>query len=353
MANNNHLPSPFNTAILHLMGLNLEKLLPLVELQCEYSDEFTHILHKENQKKSFSIPDDILSNDIGALFTQWRSMDTPPTLIELLSSAIDLFNFDVDTDLMTTTMAACILGEIPNANPYHNNDHFREVFYMVIRLCHHNNNLTKTPNDQLSNDDILLLLLCAAIHDFAHPGHGNVIKDEHFPSYVENRTLNKLQPFWSACGAPPSLIKHIGILIICTDVSRDQSGHSPASIAREIYLGHQHANLSAKNTPDKYAPLTQKKQLSLMSMILCEADIAMSSGLNYTFSKAMTHLIAMENDFLQPSPKTLHGFMTTICHGGYLTPAAQSLMGDAFQSILLDTEQDGIENNLYDNSLFV
>jgi hypothetical protein len=84
-----------------------------------------------------------------------------------------------------------------------------------------------------------------------------------------------------------------------------------------------------------------------MSVLLGEADIAMSSGLDYPFSKEMTKLVAQESSILQPSANTLKGFMEVICHGGYLSRAAQMTLGQSFQAILLEAETDAEKGVLY------
>jgi hypothetical protein len=331
------------------MEFDLSHLDILTTLDCDYADQFKTTLKKIKNDIPDNFPTIPLHNDWGPdishVFVRWRQGEKAPTLPILLLNAAHHFDLDTKSDLFISTMAACILGEIPHQNPYHNNLHFLEVFYVAMHLCALHNDLSR--EDNLSKDEVLLLLLAAAIHDFAHPGHGNMLNDTHIPSFVEKKSLTKIEPFLKALGLSDALFKQVQIMIICTDVSRDSNGKSPSMIARDIYLSHQHNNLKTVNVPDFFKPLLDDKKLPLMAVMLCEADIAMSSGLDYEFSKEMTRLVAQESSILQPNAVTLLGFMESICHGGYLTHASNNLLGQNFQAILLQAEQDAIESVSY------
>ncbi len=322
---------------------------PLTTLDCDYADQFQTTFKKIKNDIPDNFPTIPLHNDWGPdishIFMHWRQGEKAPTLPTLLLNAAHHFDLDTQSDLFIATMAACILGEIPHHNPYHNNPHFREVFYVAMHLCAIHNDLKS--EDSLSKDEILLLMLTGAIHDFAHPGHGNMINDTHIPSFVERKTVAKAEPFLKALGLSDELFKQIQVMIICTDVSRDSNGKSPSIFARNIYQGHQQNNLETLNVPDFYAPLRKDPKLSLVTMFLCEADIAMSSGLGYEFSKEMTRLVAQESSMLQPNAVTLLGFMKSICHGGYLTHASNNLLGQNFKAILIQAEQDAKESVSY------
>jgi hypothetical protein len=154
--------------------------------------------------------------------------------------------------------------------------------------------------------------------------------------------LDRAKPYLQEAGLSNEDWIKIEILVICTDVSGDTSEiPSPASIAREIYMG------KSSEVDSFYKPLSENPKLSVMVTLLQEADLARSSGLNYKFSMEMTRLIAEETKVLTPSASTLYGFMHYICHGGYLSTAGNFLLGDNFQSILLEAENDKEKGVLY------
>ena len=333
------------------MDFAWENLEPLLDLDCAYADEFQHIFKKTKAELPTNlpaIPQHVKwGEDISHVFNSWRNGDGTPSLPALLLNAAHHFDLDMTSDLFSMALTACMLGEIPHENPYHNNHHFREVFFLLVHLCDNHNEIEKNPAMALNHDDILTLLATAAIHDFAHKGQGNIIDGMHIQSYVEKQSIEKSKPFFNALGIDNKLLSDIGIMILCTDVSRSAEGQSPAEIARDVYLAHQHDNLSIVTVDDLYAPIIESSKLSLMTILLCEADIAMSSGLDYDFSKKMTKLVADESSVLQPNAATLYGFMQSICHGGYLSRAAQCLLGQNFQGILLQAEMDSEKNISY------
>jgi hypothetical protein len=290
--------------------------------------------------------DQELGKNISRHFTLWRAQGQPP-VVQLLSLLCDHFSVPDGGDLIQAAMVACVLAEIPNKNPYHNNDHFFEVVAIALCLSAAHNDLTMAPDERLSINDVLLLFIAACIHDFAHDGQGNIMDGIHIPSRLEKRSLEKAKPYLISAGLSDDDFAKIEMMVVCTDVSRNAQGRSPAGIARDIYMAHDHDNVSVMNIENFYTSLMMDKKLSLMSVLLAEADIAMSSGLDYPFSKEMTKLVAQESSVLQPTANTLKGFMEVICHGGYLSRAAQMTLGQSFQAILLEAQLDGEKGVLY------
>jgi hypothetical protein len=318
-------------------------------------DVFLKALNKCTSDDAVEIPSDLFFNrqydqnlgkNISKNFTLWRAQGQPH-VGQILSLLCDHFSVPDNHKLIVPAMVACALAEIPNKNLYHNNDHFFEVVSMSLCLSSAHNDLTRSPADRLSIDEVLLLFIAACIHDFAHDGQGNIMDGIHISSRLEKRSLLKSKSYLIDSGLSDDDFAKIKMMVIATDVSRNAQGRSPAGIARDIYLAHEHDNVSIVNIDDFYAPLIANKNLSLMSVLLGEADIAMSSGLDYPFSKEMTKLVAQESSILQPSANTLKGFMEVICHGGYLSRAAQMTLGQSFQAILLEAETDAEKGVLY------
>lgn len=287
-----------------------------------------------------------IGDSISHHFRLWR-VNGAPQIGQILSLLCDHFSVPDNHYLIQSALVSCVLASIPTNNPYHNNNHFFEVIAMCVYLSVVHNDLTRAPAERLSVDEVLLLFIAACIHDFAHDGQGNIVDGIHIPSRLEKRSLAKAKPYLMKVGMPEDDFAKIEMMVMCTDVSRNAQGRSPAGILRDISLAHQHDNVSVVNVDDFYAPIIESKKLSLMGILLADADIAMSSGLNYEFSKEMTKLVAQESSVLQPTANTLKGFMQVICHGGYLSRAAQVTLGQNFQAILLDAESDAEKGVLY------
>jgi hypothetical protein len=263
----------------------------------------------------------------------------------IVKSALNYFKVDESHPYLSATLLSGVLADIPHDNVYHNNDHFREVICLLCLLIARHNDLSPF---KLSSRDIMMLLMAACIHDFAHDGQGNFIKGTHLPSRLETRSFEKAKPFLQlALPDDKNILDILKLFLICTDVSRGESGRSPAGHCRDIYLAHEYDNIKAVNVPEIFEPLLRNQMLSLMALMLCEADIGMSTGLTYDYSKRMTCLVSRESEVLMPSANTLFGFMDVICHGGFTSPAAKSLMGENFQSIWKQAEQDTDNNILY------
>jgi hypothetical protein len=167
----------------------------------------------------------------------------------------DHFSVPDNHKLIVPAMVACALAEIPNKNLYHNNDHFFEVVSMSLCLSSAHNDLTRSPADRLSIDEVLLLFIAACIHDFAHDGQGNIMDGIHISSRLEKRSLLKSKSYLIDSGLSDDDFAKIKMMVIATDVSRNAQGRSPAGIARDIYLAHEHDNVSIVNIDDFYAPL--------------------------------------------------------------------------------------------------
>jgi hypothetical protein len=312
-----------------------DEIVKQLDLLCRQTKNHSY------QINIFDIHNPNWANYASQYFTEWRNPNTiknGPALFDIVVQLCDFFQINHENKLVSVALAAAIIGDIPHHNPYHNNHHFREVVIVVCRLMALHNDIGECEN--LSINNILLLFIAACIHDFAHDGRGNIIEGHHIAGRCEQKSLDHAKPYLLAAGMRSQDFEKIEILIKSTDASRGKNGKSPTDIARDIFLSHEHENISIENVPIEFAPLVQDYHLSLMAMLLCEADIAMSSGFHYEFSKEMTRLIAEESSVLEPTAKTLHGFMQIICQGGYLTKAAQTLFSDNFQAILLEAEQD-------------
>ena len=284
---------------------------------------------------------------LASLFLSWRKDPYPPSVAHTMEWACRFFDIDPeDYPWITVPMAASVLADLPHDNPYHNPHHFREVIILLSLLID-----THMALDQeavkLTKDDIMMMLTAAAIHDFSHDGHGNIIDETHFPSRMEKKSFAQAKDFLALAGASHEQRDKIESMLICTDVSRAPSGRSPSGFCRDIYMAHENGTISVVRAPAELKPLIKDRALSLMAMLLCEADVGLSAGLDYEFAREMTRLVALESRVLSASPTTLKGFMDMICHGGFTTNAGNALMGENFKTIMQCVQQDQDNNVLY------
>ena len=284
-------------------------------------------------------------NEMSDHFMGWRQ-NVSPTMPALISLACDCFGITEDHPLLKPVLVAAILSEVQHLNPYHNTHHFHEVMTMVLRLCATHNQILHEEKHQVNADDIMVLMMAAAIHDFAHDGKGNFLDGDHYPSRLERKAIDHAKPFLMAAGCPTDVFDVISAIILSTDVSHGIGQKSPADTMRDIYMAHYRGREMPSVDTD-FMPLVQDKKASLLALILGEADIAPSTGLSYAFSQMTTVLVAAESDVLQASANTLYGFMQRICHGQYLSPAARHLMAENFTGISLNAEQDSEAGALY------
>jgi hypothetical protein len=303
----------------------------------------------QNADKAHSlIFDEIISNQqiewgsaLADQFLIWRE-DIPPTLPAFLAMACDYFDIDDNHPLLNVALAACVLGETVHDNQFHNTNHFREVMVVTMRLCATWNMITDNADIRFYAADILLLIIAAGIHDFAHDGMSNVRDGVHVPSFLERRAIDNAAPFLIAAGISDVDLLSVQNLVIATDVSVDKDGNSPAKKIQKIVRHHLEGQPVTDDIDNFFM---NNAKLSIMALILSEADITPSTGLSYDFSKIMTRYIAAEDNDLEPTAATLDGFMTTTCKKRYTSPATRHLMMENFTKISLEASIDS-ENNV-------
>lgn len=272
-------------------------------------------------------------------FISWRH-DYPPTLPALLAVACDEFMIDTSHALIKPALAACILGEIFNDNQFHNPHHFREVMTLVLRFCATHNRLDENADHKLSETDILLLITAAAIHDFTHDGETNTVDGKHIPGRLEKQAFERAKPFLEQAGMAKADLNIVEQLVMATDASIDSSGQSPSGWVRTIGARQYGQLQSVEKIPESYQIFENDPKLTLMTLTLCEADIAPSSSLDYSFSKLMTINLAAEDSRLKASAETLHGFMDRVCNNELISPAPRYLLMDNFARIQKEADQD-------------
>lgn len=329
----------------------------LSKLSCDYADELDCMVAeiKSNKINTATYPeifsssiDNQWSQRLAIIFQSWRDNESiAPSLFQILQCAIDYFKIPVDHPLMKFAVTCCLLGDIPNNNSYHNNAHFREVVCLIIKLVIVHNEINRNPYIELCDDDIILIICAAAVHDLAHDGGSNFVEGAHVPSRLEKQSISKVMPFLKELKIDKYFIDSLCSIIMATDVTMDENGRSPSGYIRDIFLAHEHDNVSIINVPSRYDSLVKSYKLCFLCLLLCEADVAMSSALDYEFSKEMTKLFAKEGGIESATARMLYDFMGVVCRGGFLSRTSQVTLGQSFQAILLLVEEDSQDNAVF------
>ncbi len=340
------------------MEFNWVLLYPLMQTDSRYAVAFAEKL-QQIQSVDYDERLNVLNNHrfgddpqewgdgLSELFIAWRNDPYAPMVSHTMEWACDFFDIDPeDYPWISVPMAAAVLADLDHDNSYHNTNHFREVVILLALMIDVFMSLEEM-KVTLTKNDILMMLTAAAIHDFAHDGRGNFIDGTHSPSRMERKSFNQAKNFLATAGASRDQRDIIELMLICTDVSRVEAGRSPSGFCRDAYRAHENDLTNMIAVPTELKPLLKDRKLSLMAMMLCEADMGLSAGLSYNFAKEMTRLVASESTVLSPSPITLRGFMDAICHGGFSTPAAKVMMEENFKTIYQCADQDIDDKVLY------
>jgi len=272
-------------------------------------------------------------------FIAWRKQSDDvcrplPRILTRLASEIDGV---AANPLYMPAMMACVLGSLPMGLPFHNHHHIREVVCLVITLTHAEHArrpFTDYPSRLLEN------VIAACIHDFAHDGRGNLRMGKHTPMRLEQQSLDHAEAYLKAAGLSASAWARIVPIVLCTDVSKinEPDEMSPADWVRKAY--RRGAGTIPDGCPLVIAPIFTDRELAAQAMLMEEADIGISAGLDYSYARRMTALIADETGVLSPSPETLIGFIDHICHQEFVTDAGTDLFSANLMQIRAKAKQE-------------
>jgi len=274
-------------------------------------------------------------------FLSWRkdaeTLGSYGHLSAMLKLACAHFNVDPAHPLLPAAAMAAVIGAVPNDLPFHSEHHNREVVAFALAL-------TAQQNIDAAFDDpqtqALEIFIAACIHDFAHDGHGNARHGQHAPMRLEQSALDHALPFLKIAYVPDPSWERVCVMVLSTDVSKPGAAYtSPAEWMRMAY---QHTG-NDRECPPFLAPLFDDSSLAMQAALLEDADLAVSGGTPYEFSRRMTALIAQETGVLAPSPETLIGFIDHICHGSFMTPAAKTLFGDNMKRLYAAAKEESAD----------
>jgi len=260
------------------------------------------------------------------LIKRWHEGETP-SLAALCIYALENWNLDLPESYITGILIACVLGEVENPLPYHNNLHFKKVLLQLIRLIE--------AQDNFNAKDIALMLMAACIHDLGHDGQGN---DSEL-GRLERRSFEIAEVYFKEAGfADPRGLEAIHLMLICTDVTPLNDPKNAMNQMKTAYRFHFMAQNKEKLREDLKA-LENDSELALMALTLHEADVATSAGLDYGITKYETALYRSE---MGDRPQAAHivDFLDNVCQREMLSDAARRLYQENMNRILEQAEKE-------------
>lgn len=280
-----------------------------------------------------------------AVFSRWEEEGGGPVMPVLLMHAAMRFRLPLDTPEMRAAMMAALLAEVPNDLQYHGNEHYRKVMFHTIRLlaAHLDGDFPYQP--LLDRDDVLKMLIAAAIHDLGHEGGDNMRDGIYTPGYMEQKSFDILRPYLEALGLERDFWGAIETIVFCTDITFFAGENSPCvrmkKIYRHFFMGGGPEGEDVESMMiGKLRLFEDNPKLAVMAMLLHEADIATSAGLSYEQSRLETISIMEERGVKTAGPKTLLRFLIEQLDGRMVTPAAQKLFSGEMAVIMQQAEDD-------------
>lgn len=253
-----------------------------------------------------------------------------------------LGGFDGRDDLMFPVLAAASLGEVPHDLPYHNNDHYKKVLLHTLRLIAIHNAMYDETRNVFTPEEIAQLLAGACAHDIGHEAKGNFVERKYMFAAQEQKSYTYIHPLLLRMGFNETMCEHIRIMFLTTDVTPFGDPISPSNQLRLAYEMHfgtsdydDNASLAA---PLKM--LEEDGRLALMCMILHEADIMNSAGLNYNVTIGESIRISQEIGKTSASPEDTYMFLKMICQERMNSDAAQFLAAENLRKISDHVNED-------------
>ena len=253
-----------------------------------------------------------------------------------------------DEILVRAMLVASVLAEVPNDLPYHNNLHYRKVLLHVIRMIvAHNNKIFKDTAHSLDKMDIAKLIIAACVHDIGHEGKGNIIDRKYHMAMVEKRSFFYAYQYLKASGLDEAMLADIKAMIITTDVSPFGDPISPVNQLRVAY--EYHFGMEEEDTKDdeeetkmseELSVLMEDSHLCLLCVMLQEADIMNSAGVDYNITLSESIAISEEIGLSHSLPEDILLFLETVCRRRFLSDAARFLAEDNLEAITVRVVKD-------------
>lgn len=280
---------------------------------------------------------------VTAVFERWAGAG--PVLPVFWVHAVERFGLAPDDVMVRAGMMAALLAEVPNDLLYHGNEHYRKVMFHLLRLIATHRAAGFADMPVLEEVDILNLLLAATIHDLGHEGGDNLRDGIYTPGYMEQKAFDLMRPYLEALGIDRDMCGALETLVFCTDITFFAGDNSPCVRMKKIYRHYFTHDLPEGEDVEsmmmgKLRRFEDNPKLSLMAMMLHEADIATSAGVSYEQSKFESINIAVERGANAAGPANLLKFLVEQMGATLYSPAARMIFLNRMETIMQQAAQD-------------
>jgi hypothetical protein len=324
---------------------------PGPDVLCHTVRVITENLHKDiediKHEAAFIFSTDVEKPDLTKqnveLLRRWYSSARPPSMVALCIAAIEILDLFPPEDFLQSVLMAGVLGEAENDLDYHNNMHYRKVLLQAIRLIVVHNNIYSGTKRAFDAQQVALLLMASCIHDFGHDGMGNTIKGVFEQGRLERQSHEWVMPFLKSTGLDESALTTLRTMILCTEVTPLDDPANPMNQMKAAYRYHflgDKTRTHTLNLDPSLAVLQQDPALTMMSLILHEADIATSAGLTYEITKYETSIYMREIKHESARPQHVIDFLNQVCSRRILSDAGQKLYAANMARIFALAEED-------------
>jgi len=283
--------------------------------------------------------DPAVTDCVVAALRGWHRAGAYPSLAAVSALACARLGRDVSAYYPAVMMSA-VLGSVPHkANSYHNNRHFFEVLFQTVRMMACHNEMFAGSPRALTARDVGLLLIAACIHDFTHDGRGNTRDGMYVQARLEKQSFERAAPFLEQAGLTQDDRDALAVLLLSTDVSPLGRSSSFMRRMKAAYRFHFEGGTLPDLTEDMDV-FEKDARLCDMALILHEADIATSAGLDYAVTQFETRAFRQEMGLDEARPSHILDFFAQVCAGQFLSPSGQALYGANMARITAQAEED-------------
>lgn len=279
----------------------------------------------------------------------WALTNEAPSLSALTIAALEMLEVR-DEEFARLALLGSVVGEIENTTPYHSNMHYRKVLLQLIRLIVNHNEIYTGTNKVFSDREICLLMAAASIHDVGHDGLGNKVNGVHQRGRLETRSFDIMVHWMKPMGfTDAATLSALKTMLMGTDVSPVGDPRAPVNQMKAAYRIHfldQKHEMEPLNLSADLKPLETDLALSMMAVILQEADIATSAGIDYAVTKFETSLIGAEYHIPESLPQHVINFLRDVCSRQFLSDAGQRLFAANMARIYALAQADVEGGNL-------
>lgn len=278
-----------------------------------------------------------------AVFSRWEEEGGGPSLLVMIVKAWETFGYPDSNALIKAGIISAVLSEVPNEMQYHGNEHYRKVLFHVLRMIQTHNCLHEDDEWTLDLEEISLLMIAGTIHDLGHEGGDNMRDGIYTPGYMEQKALDLAMPYFEAIGMGVEHRSIMEALIFCTDITFFAGDNSPCFRMRKIYNYYfvdQSDDTVLNYMMGKLRSFDNNPKVALIAMILHEADIGTSAGLNYEQSIVETINIMEERCIKNAGPKILLAFLKEQLEGSMKTECGALLFGPGMKIIMEEATQN-------------